>query len=203
MFSTPNSLKKRTGKADLDRYTYLKELLEEYKSTGEEDKKEQVIANLGNFAYDPINYEYFRRLDINEVFLENLINYKRNNNFNLKILHFSIAALCNLCLDPKNREYLVKHNFVNLVLNCLAIEPTIDQIELILNVFTILIFMTDNSNEPEEVDSSELDKIKTEIRNFRNDKINFNLLIFKYAKSANKRLSNLACLLLKNLNLSE
>lgn len=200
MFSTPNSLKKRTGKADLDRYNYLKELAQEYNTTGEEEKKEQVIANLGNFAYDPINYEFFRRLDIIDIFLEALVNFKTNNNFNLKILNFSIGALCNLCEDPKNKEYLLKHNFVDLILNCLIIEPKVDNIELILNVLTILVFMTD---EQEHSETNDLNKIKNQILNYKNEKINFNFLIFEYAKSANKRLSNLAFLILKNFNLNE
>ena len=31
--------------------------------------KVQVLANLANFAYDPINYEYFRQLNILDLFL--------------------------------------------------------------------------------------------------------------------------------------
>jgi hypothetical protein len=31
--------------------------------------KQQIVANLGNFAYDPINYEFIRRLNILDLFL--------------------------------------------------------------------------------------------------------------------------------------
>ena len=31
--------------------------------------KQQVLANLANFAYDPINYEHFRKLNILDLFL--------------------------------------------------------------------------------------------------------------------------------------
>ena len=70
MYSTPCSLARRTGKFDVNRPTYLKQLAEEYecKSTSE-DKKLQVLANLGNFAYDPINYEYIRRFNILDIFI--------------------------------------------------------------------------------------------------------------------------------------
>ena len=80
MFSTPQSLQKRTGKKDLDRPTYLQKLADEYKceSTSQE-KKEQVLANLANFAYDPINYEYFRRFDIINIFVHNLTNNLNND----------------------------------------------------------------------------------------------------------------------------
>lgn len=203
MFSTPNFLKKRTGKSDLDRYSYLKELVQEFNSTDDEEKKEQIIANLGNFAYDPINYEYFRRLDIMDIFLNSLIEFKSNFNFNIKILNFSVAALCNLCLDAKNKEYMLKHNFINLVLNCLNVEQIKENIELILNVLTILIFITDDCKEHNETDKCDLNRIKNEILHFKNEKINFKHMIFEFSKSDNKRLSNLAFLVLKNLNLLE
>ena len=203
MFSTPNSLKKRTGKSDNDRYSYLKELVQELNSTDDEDKKEQIVANLGNFAYDPINYEYFRRLDIMDLFLDNLIKFRSDFNFNIKIVNFSVAALCNLCLDTNNKEYLLKHNFLSLILNCLSVEQTIENIELILNVLTIIVFMTDDCNEEKQASNCELNRIKNEIINFKNDKISFKFMIFEFVKSGNKRLSNLASLVLKNFNLVE
>ena len=33
------------------------------------EAKQQVLANLANFAYDPINYEHFRQLNILDLFL--------------------------------------------------------------------------------------------------------------------------------------
>ena len=33
------------------------------------ESKQQVIANLANFAYDPLNYDYMRRLNILDLFL--------------------------------------------------------------------------------------------------------------------------------------
>jgi len=33
------------------------------------DAKLQVLANLANFAYDPINYEYLRQLNALDLFL--------------------------------------------------------------------------------------------------------------------------------------
>lgn len=33
------------------------------------DYKQQVLANLANFAYDPVNYDYFRELNILDLFL--------------------------------------------------------------------------------------------------------------------------------------
>ncbi|CAF1064859.1 unnamed protein product [Brachionus calyciflorus] len=200
MFSTPGSLSKRTGKADLNRYAYLKELVQEYKSTNVSiEKKEQVLANLGNFAYDPINYEYFRRLNILDIFMENLLLFQENKNLNLKILHFSIAAICNLCLDPKNRDYLIKNNLANLIPNCLSIQPINENVEIVLNVLTIIVFLTENI---EEGSNESVEETKCQILNFKNDRVNFKSLIYELSHSANKRISNLAFLILKNLNLT-
>lgn len=33
------------------------------------DAKSQVLANLANFAYDPINYTHLRKLNVAELFL--------------------------------------------------------------------------------------------------------------------------------------
>ena len=107
MFATPQSLLKRTGKSDLNRPAYLKQLVEEYKNElTTDEKREQVLANLANFAYDPINYEYFRRFDIIDLFIENLKQFHSNGFVkNEKLLMFSLAAISNLCLDPKNKDY--------------------------------------------------------------------------------------------------
>ena len=31
--------------------------------------KEEILANLANFAYDPINYDHFRKLNIVDLFM--------------------------------------------------------------------------------------------------------------------------------------
>lgn len=54
------------------------------------DTKLQVLANLANFAYDPINYDYIRSLQLIDIFLEHL--YSDNE----ILVSYSIAALCNL-----------------------------------------------------------------------------------------------------------
>ena len=39
------------------------------------ESKEEILANLANFAYDPINYEHFRKLNVVDLFLgkENML----------------------------------------------------------------------------------------------------------------------------------
>jgi len=62
------------------------------------DAQEQVLANLANFAYDPVNYGYMRQLKVIDIFLNAL------SQSNPKLVRFGIGGLCNLCLG--------KHIFV-------------------------------------------------------------------------------------------
>ena len=55
------------------------------------DAKEQVLANLANFSYDPVNYDYLRELKVTTLFLETL---SENNK---TLVRFAIAGICNLC----------------------------------------------------------------------------------------------------------
>lgn len=56
------------------------------------EAQEQVTANLANFAYDPLNYEYLKESKAVELFVHLL----SSPNPNLA-LH-GIAGICNLCL---------------------------------------------------------------------------------------------------------
>ncbi|XP_036921820.1 armadillo repeat-containing protein 7 isoform X3 [Sturnira hondurensis] len=46
----------------IGRLGYLQALVTEFQETESQDAKEQVLANLANFAYDPSNYQYLRQL---------------------------------------------------------------------------------------------------------------------------------------------
>lgn len=61
------------------------------------EAKEQVLANLANFAYDPINYGYIRQLQIIDLFLQSL------SENNIKLVRFAAGGICNLCLG----EYML------------------------------------------------------------------------------------------------
>nr|XP_055244970.1 armadillo repeat-containing protein 7 isoform X3 [Gorilla gorilla gorilla] len=54
------------------RLGYLQALVTEFQETQSQDAKEQVLANLANFAYDPSNYEYLRQLQVLDLFLDSL-----------------------------------------------------------------------------------------------------------------------------------
>lgn len=69
MFTSKAQLEKKTGKWGMGRFQYLQTLVTEFQDTSKQEYKLQVLANLANFAYDPINYEYFRQLNILDLFL--------------------------------------------------------------------------------------------------------------------------------------
>ena len=179
MFSTPESLRRRTGKSSLDRSSYLKQLIHEYESPETtEDKREQVLANLANFAYDPINYEFFRRFNVMDIFIRNLAEFTANGalfteSLSENKIKFSIGGICNLCLDLKNRDYLLKNNLIQMIYFHLANIK--DNEEIVLTLITTLIFLFDESTRSEIVSNETV-----------------NSLIKNLSESSNQRISNLA-----------
>ncbi|XP_075759813.1 armadillo repeat-containing protein 7 isoform X2 [Pelodiscus sinensis] len=63
---------KQQDPLDLGRLEYLQALVTEFQVTESPEAKEQVLANLANFAYDPKNYEYLRQLQVLDLFLDML-----------------------------------------------------------------------------------------------------------------------------------
>ncbi|XP_059527159.1 armadillo repeat-containing protein 7 isoform X4 [Myotis daubentonii] len=69
------------------RLGYLQALVTEFQETESQDAKEQVLANLANFAYDPSNYQYLRQLQVLDLFLDSL------SEENETLVEFAIALL--------------------------------------------------------------------------------------------------------------
>ncbi|KAL1917956.1 uncharacterized protein VTP21DRAFT_3790 [Calcarisporiella thermophila] len=133
MFSSRRQLEKRTGPHNLDRFHYLQELVTEFQETQSRDDRLQVLANLANFAYDPINYEWMRKLNVIDLFLDVLAEEEGGE----KMKEFAIGGLCNLCLDGKNRELIVEGDGIPLVVSCLSSRNE----ETVLSAITTLMFL--------------------------------------------------------------
>ena len=95
--------------------------------------KLQVLANLANFAYDPINYEHFRKLNILDLFLDVVAEEIDN-----KMIEYAMGGICNCCLDPVNMRYLIENDGVELTVKCLGSENE----ETVLSAITTLIYIT-------------------------------------------------------------
>lgn len=129
MFTSKEQLIKRTGKSSIGRYDFLKLLVTELKTTKSKEAKEQVLANLANFAYDPINYGYIRQLQIIDLFLHAL------SENNLKLVRFAVGGICNVCADPINKLYILRNQGICLLTPLLSSQDE----DIILSVITSLI----------------------------------------------------------------
>lgn len=50
-----------------------------------------MLANLANFAYDPINYDHLHKLNVLDLFLDSL------TESDPKLIEFALGGLCNCC----------------------------------------------------------------------------------------------------------
>ncbi|GJP35851.1 hypothetical protein CLOM_g20398 [Closterium sp. NIES-68] len=121
MFSTAARLKERQGRSGTSRLEYLQALVTEFQTTQDEEAKEQIVANLANFAYDPINYDYMRKLNVFELFLDCLTEE------NAKLIDFGMGGLCNAAADPVNAAGIATADNIPLIVDCLSspVESTI------------------------------------------------------------------------------
>ncbi|CAG8555976.1 1050_t:CDS:2 [Ambispora leptoticha] len=116
MFSSTRQLEKRTGKYGTPRLEYLQELVNEYQTTTDIEAKHQILANLANFAYDPINYDFLCQLNVVDLFLDAITEPDE------KIKEFGIGGICNICLENRAKEYIITYEGLPLIIDCLSSE---------------------------------------------------------------------------------
>lgn len=170
MFSSHERLVKRSGKTGIDRPQYLKELIEEFNTTDNDDAKEQILANLANFSYDPINYSWLRQLRVIDLFLEQLTGGTDT------LQEFAAAGLCNLALDLENKAYIIQQGGIARLAKCLSVK----QDELILSALTTLMFLVTPQSKTEIASRSIIQQV------------------LQLTSSDNKRIINLATIFLED-----
>ncbi|KAK5851232.1 hypothetical protein PBY51_002041 [Eleginops maclovinus] len=153
-----------------DRFEYLQTLVTEFQDTDSEEAKEQVLANLANFAYDPNNMENLRELQVPDLFLDMLT--EENANF----VEFGMGGLCNLSMDPECRDVILQSNGISLVTNCLSNQRE----ETVLSAITTLMNLTTTSSHAEITDPAILQ------------------CMLRFSLSESPRLRNLAAVFLKD-----
>lgn len=114
MFTNDQRQKERTGKYGSPRLQYLQELVAQFQNASNEEAKEKTVASLGNFAYDPYNYTFFRQLNILELFLDCLTEP------NERLVEFAVGGICNACADPTNAAVVIQCGGIPLVIQCLS-----------------------------------------------------------------------------------
>uniref|UniRef100_A0A8C2FNA1 Armadillo repeat containing 7 n=1 Tax=Cyprinus carpio TaxID=7962 RepID=A0A8C2FNA1_CYPCA len=127
-----------------DRFEYLQGLVTEFQDTDSEEAKEQVLANLANFAYDPSNMEALRLLQVTELFLDMLT--EENENF----VEFGIGGLCNLSMERESRDQILQSGGVPLVISCLSSNRD----ETVLSAITTLMNLTTAASRTETTDGA-------------------------------------------------
>lgn len=126
-------MKKNESAEAPERFEYLQSLVTEFQDTDSEEAKEQVLANLANFSYDPTNMEYLRELQVPDLFLDMLT--EENENF----VEFGMGGLCNLSMDPECRDIILQSGGISLVTNCLSNrreETVLSAITTLMNLAT-------------------------------------------------------------------
>lgn len=127
-----------------DRFEYLQGLVTEFQDTDSEESKEQVLANLANFAYDRSNMEALRLLQVTELFLDMLT--EENENF----VEFGIGGLCNLSMERESRDQILQSGGAPLVISCLSSNRD----ETVLSAITTLMNLTTAASRAETTDSA-------------------------------------------------
>ncbi|KAM5126001.1 LOW QUALITY PROTEIN: armadillo repeat-containing protein 7, partial [Mantella aurantiaca] len=136
------------------------------------EAREQILANLGNFSYDPRNLCDLRKLRIPDLFLDMLSEDNEN------LVEFGIGGLCNMCLDDVTRSLIVSSGGLSLVMNCLSSRRE----ETLLSAMTTLLFLGSEVTCPEVTRSPPIIECMTRL-----------------SLSQNPRISNLANVFLQDL----
>lgn len=139
---------------------------------GGPDAKEQVLANLANFAYDPSNYQYLRQLQVVDLFLDSL------SEENETLVEFAIGGLCNLCSDRANKDHILQAGGIPLITNCLSSPNE----ETVLSAVTTIMYLSSPgaSSHPELTSTPVVQ------------------CMLRFSLSANTRLRNLAQIFLED-----
>ncbi|KAG9267944.1 armadillo repeat-containing protein 7 [Astyanax mexicanus] len=153
-----------------ERFEYLQGLVTEFQDTDSEEAKEQVLANLANFAYDPRNMEALRMLQVTELFLDMLT--EENENF----VEFGIGGLCNISMDQECRDQILESEGIPLVVGCLSSLRD----ETVLSAITTLMNLSTAASHSKITDSAVVQ------------------CMLRFSLTQNPRLSNLATVFLQD-----
>ncbi|XP_015762518.1 PREDICTED: armadillo repeat-containing protein 7-like [Acropora digitifera] len=131
MFTSQARIDRKTGPDDLGRFEYLQALVTEFQDTDRQGAKEEILANLANFAYDPINYDHFRKLNVVDLFMGEL----------------------QICIQwyKEIKQHIVDNGGLSLVINCLSSSNE----ETVLSAITTLMFLTTPQTQ-DEISSQEV-----------------------------------------------
>ncbi|XP_020529720.1 armadillo repeat-containing protein 7 isoform X2 [Amborella trichopoda] len=113
MFTNEGRQIERTGKYGTPREQYLQELVTQFQMATDEESKERIVQHLANFAYDPYNYTFLRKLFLDCI-----------TEPNEKLVEFGVGGICNACVDPLNAQVIMQSGGIPLIITCLSSPVT-------------------------------------------------------------------------------
>ncbi|XP_077315449.1 armadillo repeat-containing protein 7 [Lithobates pipiens] len=156
--------------AGAERFQYLQALVTEFQDTDSIEAKEQVLANLANFSYDPKNFSDLQKLQVPDLFLDMLTEDNEN------LVEFGIGGICNLCLDKAMKNHILSSGGLSLIINCLSSCCE----ETVLSAITTLMYLCTTASRVEIITPPVVE------------------CMVRFSLSDNRRFSNLAKIFLED-----
>ncbi|PRP86795.1 hypothetical protein PROFUN_05012 [Planoprotostelium fungivorum] len=170
-FSTMDAIKERQGKFKRGRFGHIQALVTEFVDSEKMSEKLQVLANLANFSYDPVNYPILRQLQVIDLFLDCL------DETDVSLVEYGMGGLCNLCDDPENATIILQNDGVPLIISCLSSPNENTVTSAMYTLRTLCQYLQAKRGERDLM-----------------------ILQKKYSKSANPKLSNIATIFLQDFS---
>ncbi|CAH0490972.1 unnamed protein product [Peronospora farinosa] len=169
MLSSREHLQERQGQYAAPRHEYLQQLVDEFQRSPDIFRKEEVVANLANFAYDPINYMSLGRLRIMDLFLDLLDvdqedQDSNNTNYDEEIttspprkhqlVEFAMGGICNCIADPHLQQQFIDGEGVDILVPYILEIPlkneqiapfTPSELHVRVSALSIAYFLLDSS----------------------------------------------------------
>ena len=116
MIASEAHLRRRTGWYGTPRFEYLQALVKEFQASTDPKAQLQIVCNLGNFAYDPINYRAFHRLHIIDLFLDCLVEDQE------ALVLAALSGLANCAADRVVQQQIEEADGVDEIIACFLHE---------------------------------------------------------------------------------
>lgn len=114
MFTNDQRQTERMGKYGTPRQEHLQDLVTKFQIAKSEEEKEKIAANLANFAYDPYNYAFLRKLNILELFIDCLTEP------NERLIEFGAGGICNAVAVTENARIVADCGGAPALIGCLS-----------------------------------------------------------------------------------
>ncbi|KAG7387355.1 Armadillo repeat-containing protein 7 [Phytophthora pseudosyringae] len=173
MLSSRERLQERQGQSAAPRHEYLQQLVDEFQRSPDILRKEEVVANLANFAYDPINYASLGRLRIMDLFLD-ILDADQDarvpcNDEEIKqqgpattsspppsrkhqLVEFALGGICNCIPDPPLQQHFIDGDGVEIVAPYIleasveSVPASSSELNVTVSALTIAYFLLDSAS---------------------------------------------------------